>query len=229
MTVHLCSSSVRVCHCGAIGAGGCHDLPIWCHAIRQVRAFVGVKACGPCAPVPVVVSLTYARQVAADVVTAFQRVHDGLGHLARELVKFGMVGLVAFVVDVALFNLLLHLTDKPLTSKTLSTVVATTVAYVGNRLWTFRRRSRAGVGREYTLFFLLNGVGLAIALGCLATSHYLLGFTSRLADNIAANVVGLALGTAFRFWSYRRFVFPALLPEEAGDAGLVSGDPLPPR
>ena len=146
-------------------------------------------------------------KVAAAVVTALQRVHDRLGHLVRELVKFGMVGVVAFVVDVGLFNLLLHQTDKPLTSKTLSTVVATTVAYAGNRLWTFRRRSRAGVGREYTLFFLLNGVGLAIALGCLATSHYLLGFTSRLADNIAANVVGLGLGTAARFWAIREFIF----------------------
>ncbi|MDQ1614596.1 MAG: hypothetical protein QOJ60_535 [Actinomycetota bacterium] len=134
-------------------------------------------------------------------------VYYRLGHLVRELMKFGVVGLVAFVTDVALFNLFLHLTDKPLTSKALSTVVATTVAYAGNRHWTFRHRSRSGVRREYTLFFLLNGVGLAIALGCLAVSHYVLDFTSRLADNIAANVVGLALGTTFRFWSYRRFVF----------------------
>jgi putative flippase GtrA len=147
-----------------------------------------------------------------------------LGHLVRELMKFGVVGGVAFVVDVGLFNLLLHATDKPLTSKTISTVVATTVAYLGNRHWTFRRRSRSGVRREYTLFFLLNGVGLVIALACLATSHYLLGFTGRLADNIAANVVGLALGTAFRFWSYRRWVFPELLPEAA-----VSEDPHPLR
>jgi hypothetical protein len=28
-------------------------------------------------------------------------------------------------------------------------------------------------------------------------------------------VVGLGLGTTFRFWSYRRYVFPALLPEAA--------------
>jgi putative flippase GtrA len=147
-----------------------------------------------------------------------------LGHLVRELMKFGVVGGFAFVVDVGLFNLLLHATDKPLTSKTISTVVATTVAYLGNRHWTFRRRSRSGVRREYTLFFLLNGVGLVIALTCLATSHYLLGFTGRLADNIAANVVGLALGTAFRFWSYRRWVFRELLPEAA-----VSEDPHPLR
>jgi putative flippase GtrA len=179
-------------------------------------------------------ALAYARQVAAAVVTALRRVHSRLGHLVRELVKFGMVGAVAFVVDVTLFNLVLHQTDEPLISKTVSTVVATTVAYVGNRFWTFRRRSRSGVGREYTLFFLLNGVGLAIALGCVAISHYLLGFTSRLADNIAANVVGLALGTTFRFWSYRRFVFPALLPEAAAPgtvehADSFSGDPRPPH
>jgi putative flippase GtrA len=144
-----------------------------------------------------------------------------LGHLVRELMKFGVVGGVAFVVDIGVFNLLLNATDKPLTSKTLSTVVATTVAYLGNRHWTFRRRNRSGVRREYTLFFLLNGVGLLIALACLATSHYLLDFTSRLADNIAANVVGLALGTSFRFWSYRRFVFTQLKDEQ------VSADPHP--
>lgn len=147
-----------------------------------------------------------------------------LGHLVRELMKFGVVGGVAFVVDIGLFNLLLHATDKPLTSKSISTVAATTVAYVGNRHWTFRRRDRSGVRREYTLFFLLNGVGLAIALTCLAISHYLLGFTGRLADNVAANGVGLALATTFRFWSYRRWVFRARLPEAA-----VSEDPHPPR
>jgi putative flippase GtrA len=161
-------------------------------------------------PVPPAL-LTYAREVPAAVVTFLRRAHDRLGHLMRELLKFGVVGAVAFVVDVGLFNVALHETDKPLTSKTISTVVATTVAYVGNRVWTFRRRSRSRIRREYTLFFLLNGVGLAIALSCLAISHYLLDFTSRLADNIAANVVGLLLGTAFRFWSYRRFVFTALL------------------
>ena len=144
---------------------------------------------------------------------ALLRAYYRLGHLVRELMKFGVVGSVAFLVDVAVFNLLLHATDKPLTSKTLSTVVATTVAYAGNRTWTFRLRGRSGVRREYALFFLLNGVGLVIALTCLGISHYVLGFTSRLADNIAANVVGLALGTTFRFWSYRRFVFPQLVPE----------------
>jgi putative flippase GtrA len=170
-------------------------------------------------------------------VKALLGVYYGLSHVIRELMKFGVVGGVAFLVDVSLFNLVLHATDKPLTSKTISVVVATTVAYAGNRLWTFRSRSKSGVRREYILFFLLNGVGLAIALSCLAISHYVLGFTSRVADNIAANVVGLVLGTIFRFWSYRRFVFVELLPDDAAPSSLggsargatLSEDRHPPR
>lgn len=136
--------------------------------------------------------------------------------LIRESVKFATVGSLGFVVDIIVFNALLYgsgpLNDKPLTAKTVSVVVATLVTYTGNRHWTFRHRARTGVVREYALFCLLNGVGLAIALGCLATSRYLLGFSGPLADNVAANVIGLGLGTLFRFWSYRKWVFPAEQP-----------------
>ena len=48
---------------------------------------------------------------------------------------------------------------------------------------------------------------MAIALSCLGFSHYVLDLRSPLADNISANLVGLALGMVFRFWSYRTFVF----------------------
>ena len=163
----------------------------------------------------------------------FLRAYYRLGHLVRELMKFGVVGSVAFLVDIGVFNLVLHATDKPLTAKTVSTVLATTVSYAGNRTWTFRKRSKSTIRREYALFFVLNAVGLGIALSCLAVSHYLLGFTSRLADNIAANLVGLGLGTAFRFWAYRRWVFPELLPEaaapEALDEATLSEDRRPQR
>lgn len=136
-----------------------------------------------------------------------------VGQLAREATKFGIVGLVALVVDVGLFNLLRFaggegpLYDKPLTAKVVSVVAATVVAYAGNRFWTFRHRARTGYAREYLLFFVLNGVGLAISVGCLWISHYLLDLRGPLADNISANVIGLGLGTLFRFWSYRRWVF----------------------
>jgi putative flippase GtrA len=130
--------------------------------------------------------------------------------ILHEAIRFGLVGAICFVVDVGMFNFFrVGLDLGPLTSKTLSVVIATTVSYVANRQWTFAHRERSGVAREYALFFVLNGIGLGIALVCLGLSHYLFGFTSALADNIAANLVGLGLGTLFRFWSYRRWVFLA--------------------
>ncbi|MGH3316603.1 MAG: GtrA family protein [Nocardioidaceae bacterium] len=141
------------------------------------------------------------------------------------MLKFGVVGAIAFVVDVTLFNALRFegdiwsgpLSHKPITAKVISVGVATLVTYVGNRRWTWGDRPRRGVRRELTMFLLLNGVGALIAVVCLAVSHYLLGFTSALADNISANVIGLVLGTAFRFLSYRRWVFPE---EPVSSAGL---------
>lgn len=140
-------------------------------------------------------------------------VHGALALVVREGVKFGLVGAVAYVVDLSLFNALVHvgedppLGDKPLTGKVISVAVATLVAWLGNRYWTFRRRRRSAVPRELFLFAVVNVGGLALALVPLAVSRYVLGLTSALADNIAANFVGLALGTIFRFLMYRTVVF----------------------
>ncbi|GAB3574743.1 GtrA family protein [Leifsonia lichenia] len=131
---------------------------------------------------------------------------------SAELLSFGLVGGVSFVVDVGLYNLLrlTLLDDKPIGAKIVSVIVATVVAWLGNRYLTFRtggQRSRAAVVREGVLFAAVNVVGLGIASACLFISHYLLGFESTLADNIAGNGVGLVLGMLFRYLAYRFFVF----------------------
>lgn len=137
------------------------------------------------------------------------RLRRGAGELAR----FGTVGAFAYVIDVGLFNLLVHagdpglLYEQPLRAKIIATVCATLFAYFANRQWTWRHRDRRGFVREYGLFFALNLVGLAITLVPLAISRYALGLSSALADNISANIIGVAFGTAFRFWAYRRWVF----------------------
>ena len=142
------------------------------------------------------------------------RLRDRFGHLVKEFGKFGIVGGVAFIVDFILFNLLISSAgEPPLLAKTISTVLAATLAFVGNRFWTWRHRERSGLRREYLLYFFFNAVGLGIGLACLGISHYGLGyfwpgaFQTQLADNLSAQIVGTAFGTLFRFWSYRRFVF----------------------
>ena len=140
--------------------------------------------------------------------------------LIRELGKFGVVGAVCYGIDIALFNLFLAVLHEPITPKVISTVIAATVAFVGNRFWTWRHRERSGLAREYPLFFGVNLVGLGIGVACLWATHNWLGsywpvLTTAVADNISGNVIGVGLASLFRFWAYRRFVFrpPATAPE----------------
>lgn len=171
------------------------------------------------------------RRIVREVTHLVDVVRARLGDLASEVAKFGTVGLMALVVDVGLFNLLRFagpdgegvLFDKPLTAKLLSVIVAITFSYYANRAWTYGDRARTGFGREYLLFLVVNGIATAIALATLWTSHYALGLTSPLADNISANVVGLALGTLFRFWAYRTYVFPESPSVEANSDEELAG------
>jgi putative flippase GtrA len=155
---------------------------------------------------------------------------DRFGHLVHEMGKFGTVGGICFLVDIVLFNFAVGALDmERLAAKTFSTAVAASIAFLGNRFWTWRHRERSGLAREYGLYFFFNAVGLGIGLACLAVSHYWLGaiwpgvFKSLLADNISANLVGTALGTLFRFWSYRRFVFVSPAGQDA-NMGATKSD-----
>ena len=135
----------------------------------------------------------------------------------RELLSFGAVGAIAFVIDVGAFNLLVHahvggaaplLDDHPVTGKIISSALATLVAYFGNRNITWRGLSTHSIHREMTLFFTFNIIATGIAGLSLALSRYVFGFDSLIADNLSANLIGVGLGTLFRFWSYRKWVFP---------------------
>lgn len=129
-----------------------------------------------------------------------------LRRIARELAKFGSIGALAFVITFALFNLCLHRGVGPMTSNALATVTATTFAYFANRYWTFRHREHSGLGREYLLFFALNGIGLVITQAFVGFGAYVLHQKGMIASNVAL-VIGTGVATVFRFWAYRKWVF----------------------
>jgi hypothetical protein len=91
--------------------------------------------------------------------------------------------------------------------------VSTVVAWVGNRLWTFRHRRNRQAGQELALYLLFNVVAMVISVACLGISRYVFDLHTQLADNLT-NIFGIVLGTLFRFWSYRKFVFAGMLDEE---------------
>lgn len=141
----------------------------------------------------------------------------------RELVKFAMVGGTTWVIDTVVFLLLkstnlLGLADesKPVTAKIIAVVVATVVSYVLNREWSFRTRGGRERHHEASLFFLISGIGVAVYTAPLAVSRYVLDLkvpevgllTQEVADFVSGQILGVLLGMAFRWWAFRRFVFP---------------------
>ncbi|MET8156150.1 GtrA family protein [Sphaerisporangium sp. NPDC005289] len=155
-----------------------------------------------------------------------RRLYDQFSSLLRELAKFGIVGAVAFIVDWGSTNLLRYVVELgPLTSKTFATVLAATLAYLANRYWTWRHREKSGLAREYFLFFVLNGIGLLISLLIIGFVEYTLKMTDPLSYNISF-FIGTALGTVFRYWSYKKWVFlPPELPPVDPHTGLPEAGP----
>jgi putative flippase GtrA len=146
--------------------------------------------------------------------------------LKAELAKFGVVGGIGAIIDLGGSAFLYgHLHVEAMAAKAISISVATVVTYLGSRFWTFRHRASENVGRETAMFILLNVVGLAIAEIVIAATSYGLGLKGHLAYD-AASVLGTGLGTIFRYFSYKKWVFlapeTALAPEEAAAAAAVA-------
>lgn len=136
----------------------------------------------------------------------------------REMVKFAVVGGITYVIDIVLFTLLKTtvLEPKPVTAKIVAVLVATIVSYVLNREWSFRRRGGRDRRFEATLFFLICGIGLVINAAPLWVSRYVFDLkmpevsmlVQEVADFASANVIGTLLAMAFRWWAFRKYVFP---------------------
>lgn len=135
-----------------------------------------------------------------------------------ELVKFASVGAITFVIDTAVFVTAKStvLEPKPVTAKVVAVLVATIVGYVLNREWSFRLRGGWNRPHEALLYFAVSGVALAVNAAPLGISRYVLdlaqpavsSLTEHVADLVSAQVVGTLLAMVFRWWAFRRWVFP---------------------
>jgi len=149
--------------------------------------------------------------------------------LIHEGAKFLVVGGVGAIVTIGGAEALHALGDY--VAVTISTITATIVTFLGNRYWTFRHRQGRGTAHESVMFFVLNGVGLLIYYGVIWIIRDLFGLTSTPWYGVAL-VVGTGLGTLFRFWSYRRWVWmlghvpptPAEMPESLSPVPAGTAD-----
>jgi putative flippase GtrA len=154
----------------------------------------------------------------------------------HELIKFAIVGASTFVIDSAVFFTLklTVLEPKPVTAKIIAGVVAVIASYILNREWSFRDRGGRERHHEALMFFAFSGVGVLLSMAPLWFSSYVLMLrvpevsltVENIADFVAAYIIGNLLQMAFRFWAFRRWVFPDEFgrnPDKALEATLTGG------
>jgi putative flippase GtrA len=147
----------------------------------------------------------------------------------KELLRFGVVGGVCFVItNVVNYGLKLTiLNEKPVTALAIAVIIATIVSYVLNREWSFSTRGGRERHHEAALFFLISGIGVALNSLPLYVSRYFLHlqvpnvdlFTQEIADFISGIILGTLLAMVFRWWAFRKWVFP----EADARPAVVSG------
>ena len=154
----------------------------------------------------------------------------------HELIKFAIVGATTFVIDSTIFFTLklTILEPKPVTAKIIAGIVAVIASYILNREWSFRDRGGRERHHEALLFFGFSGVGVLLSMAPLYFSSYVLGLRvpevtltiENIADFVSAYIVGNLLQMAFRFWAFRRWVFPDEFgrnPDRALESTLTGG------
>lgn len=154
----------------------------------------------------------------------------------HELIKFAIVGATTFVIDSVIFYTLklTVLEPKPVTAKIIAGIVAVIASYILNREWSFQNRGGRERHHEALLFFAFSGVGVLLSMAPLYFSSYVLGLrvpevsltVENIADFVAAYILGNLLQMAFRFWAFRRWVFPDEFgrePDVALESTLTGG------
>jgi len=125
--------------------------------------------------------------------------------LLGQMLRFGVVGCVGFVVDTLTLYVALALGAGLYAGRALSYLVAASGNWALNRVWTFRAASRHSAGRQWLLFLAANLLGFAINYGTYAA------LVANLPVAAAHPVLGVAAGSlagmSMNFLLSRSFVF----------------------
>jgi putative flippase GtrA len=139
--------------------------------------------------------------------------------VAPEAVAFAVIGAGNSVLYFALFNVLLSI--GAVKANVIATLLTTTLSYFANRHWTYRGRPKSRKRVEYSMFFGFNLAGMLIQAGTVGGFKYGLGLSEskdRMLLN-GATLIGVALATLFRFWTYRTLVFRPHPTDHAAPTG----------
>ena len=112
-----------------------------------------------------------------------------MGKLVAQFMKFGVVGVIAFVIDYGLLALLTEAFGvNYLVSATISFTVSVVFNYLASMRYVFTHKEGMSRRREFVIFVVLSVIGLAINNLCMWAGVELLGI-HYLITKIAATAI----------------------------------------
>lgn len=110
--------------------------------------------------------------------------------LIEQIMKFGVVGVIAFVID---FGVMVFLTEvfgiDPVISATVSFIISVIFNYAASMRYVFSHREGMSRTREFTIFVVLSAIGLGINDLLIWAGTDLASFDYRLVKIFATAVV----------------------------------------
>ena len=114
-----------------------------------------------------------------------------------KLLRFGVVGIINSLIDLAVFGALVAAGTAPLLANLVGWTVAVAFSYVANSRWSFERSRQIGEARSALRFVVL---GAAITLGVSSGAIIVL---SRPIGVLPAKIVGLVAAALLNFIAAR--------------------------
>jgi putative flippase GtrA len=132
-----------------------------------------------------------------------------------QMAKYLLIGVLATIADLGVLNLLMWISGVATgvsfsAFKGISFVMATTAKYFGDKFWAFEKTERAGMGKEFSQFFIVTLIGLGLNVGAASLVVNVIGSQFGMSEKLWANVGGIAAAfavTAWNFIGYKFFVF----------------------
>lgn len=141
-------------------------------------------------------------------------------YLIQQFMKFGVVGVIAFVIDYGLMVALTELAGvEYLISATISFIVSVVFNYFASMRYVFTHKEGLSRRREFVIFVVLSTIGLGINDGLMWVGTSLLGISY-----LITKIVATAIVMVFNFVTRKKFLDagPDVSPAcTADDQGVV--------
>ena len=123
----------------------------------------------------------------------------------KEVGGFLVVGVLAVLLDFALFNLLLWIAWPVWAANAIALLVSMTFAFVGNYKWTFAHREVKSLLHAYAAFAAINVLAVVFIEAVVVAADA--GWDPGAVWLNVVKAVATAIATVGRFFAYKKWVF----------------------